>query len=96
MNQLSSTQLNHILGILGSPGPDDLNCIINEKVGRLLLVHSALTCFFSIFVDDADHKLRRKSGCAITYNGLAGSKLPPVPALQAKDPMEQALSQCRS
>lgn len=25
-------QLNHILGVLGSPSPDDLNCIINEKV----------------------------------------------------------------
>ena len=30
------------------------------------------------------------------YNGLAGSKLPTVPSLQAKDPMEQALPQCRS
>ena len=29
---ISLHQLNHILGILGSPGPDDLNCIINEKV----------------------------------------------------------------
>lgn len=25
-------QLNHILGVLGSPTPDDLQCIINEKV----------------------------------------------------------------
>ena len=25
-------QLNHILGILGSPSPEDLSCIINEKV----------------------------------------------------------------
>ncbi len=25
-------QLNHILGILGSPSAEDLNCIINEKV----------------------------------------------------------------
>ena len=25
-------QLNHILGILGSPSNEDLNCIINEKV----------------------------------------------------------------
>ena len=24
-------QLNHILAILGSPGQEDLNCIINEK-----------------------------------------------------------------
>ena len=26
-------QLNHILGILGSPSQEDLNCIINEKAG---------------------------------------------------------------
>jgi len=25
-------QLNHILGVLGSPSPEDLECIINEKV----------------------------------------------------------------
>ena len=25
-------QLNHILGILGSPSQDDLQCIMNEKV----------------------------------------------------------------
>lgn len=25
-------QLNHILGILGSPSNEDLNCIINDKV----------------------------------------------------------------
>lgn len=25
-------QLNHILGVLGSPSQDDLKCIINEKV----------------------------------------------------------------
>lgn len=25
-------QLNHILGVLGSPGQEDLDCIINEKV----------------------------------------------------------------
>lgn len=25
-------QLNHILGVLGSPTPEDLECIINEKV----------------------------------------------------------------
>merc|ERR1719158_2139842 len=29
-------QLNHILGILGSPSPDDLNCIINEKARSYL------------------------------------------------------------
>lgn len=31
-------QLNHILGVLGSPSSDDLNCIINEKVIRLIKV----------------------------------------------------------
>ena len=30
-------QLNHILGILGSPSNDDLNSIINEKVGSIFL-----------------------------------------------------------
>merc|ERR1712137_605775 len=29
-------QLNHILGVLGSPTPDDLNCIINEKARSYL------------------------------------------------------------
>ncbi|MGH0180468.1 UNVERIFIED_CONTAM: hypothetical protein FKN15_003700 [Acipenser sinensis] len=29
-------QLNHILGILGSPTPDDLNCIINMKARNYL------------------------------------------------------------
>merc|ERR1719226_232835 len=29
-------QLNHILSILGSPGPEDLNCIINEKARSYL------------------------------------------------------------
>ena len=29
-------QLNHILGILGSPSPEDLNCIINEKARSYL------------------------------------------------------------
>lgn len=28
-------QLNHILGLLGSPSEEDLNCIINEKVSFL-------------------------------------------------------------
>lgn len=31
-------QLNHILGILGSPSQEDLECIINEKVNPTLLV----------------------------------------------------------
>jgi mitogen-activated protein kinase 1/3 len=29
-------QLNHILGILGSPSQEDLNCIINEKARSYL------------------------------------------------------------
>ena len=29
-------QLNHILGILGSPSPEDLNCIINDKARSYL------------------------------------------------------------
>lgn len=29
-------QLNHILGVLGSPSREDLDCIINEKVRFLL------------------------------------------------------------
>ncbi len=30
-------QLNHILGILGSPTSEDLSCIINEKVNENIL-----------------------------------------------------------
>ena len=37
-------QLNHILGVLGSPTPDDLQCIINEKV--LFLHRFVKLCFF--------------------------------------------------
>lgn len=33
-------QLNHILGVLGSPSPEDLECIINEKV------LNRISCFF--------------------------------------------------
>lgn len=29
-------QLNHILGVLGSPSQEDLECIINEKVKKKL------------------------------------------------------------
>ena len=32
-------QLNHILGILGSPGAEDLNCIINEKVSFIWILY---------------------------------------------------------
>ncbi len=31
-------QLNHILGILGSPSSEDLSCIINEKVSKCSLI----------------------------------------------------------
>lgn len=31
-------QLNHILGVLGSPSQEDLDCIINEKVRKLLKI----------------------------------------------------------
>ena len=33
---LGLDQLNHILGILGSPSQEDLNCIINEKARSYL------------------------------------------------------------
>ena len=36
-------QLNHILGILGSPSNEDLNCIINEKVCVTLLFSLVIT-----------------------------------------------------
>ena len=32
-------QLNHILGVLGSPSQEDLECIINDKVRFLNRVH---------------------------------------------------------
>jgi hypothetical protein len=39
-------QLNHILGILGSPSPADLECIINEKVKYFIYI--LLRCNFFI------------------------------------------------
>ena len=36
---LDLDQLNHILGILGSPGAEDLSCIINEKVSTSLWLY---------------------------------------------------------
>jgi len=33
---LDLDQLNHILGILGSPSQEDLNCILNDKVAAVL------------------------------------------------------------
>lgn len=39
-------QLNHILGILGSPSQEDLDCIINEKVIKFYVIsnHFFLNC----------------------------------------------------
>ncbi len=36
--ELDLDQLNHILGVLGSPSQEDLNCIINDKVPELVEV----------------------------------------------------------
>ena len=36
-------QLNHILAILGSPGQEDLNCIINEKARSVTFMHHTYT-----------------------------------------------------
>lgn len=41
-------QLNHILGVLGSPSPDDLECIINEKVRICALFHTRFNSTFTI------------------------------------------------
>ncbi|CAN7986544.1 unnamed protein product [Ixodes hexagonus] len=50
-------QLNHILGILGSPSQDDLNCIINEKARSYLqsLPHKAKIPWTKLY-PDADPK----------------------------------------
>lgn len=40
-------QLNHILGVLGSPSPEDLECIINEKVLIVSLCLVILLCLIS-------------------------------------------------
>lgn len=31
-------QLNHILGVLGTPSQEDLDCIINEKVSAISIL----------------------------------------------------------
>ena len=31
-------QLNHILGVLGSPSQEDLQCIMNEKVTGIIII----------------------------------------------------------
>lgn len=35
-------QLNHILGVLGSPSQEDLECIINDKVKYFIINNSIL------------------------------------------------------
>lgn len=42
-------QLNHILGILGSPTKEDLDCIINEKVR--VKGHDIITLLSQKFMD---------------------------------------------
>lgn len=45
-------QLNHILGILGSPSQDDLLCIINDKVSRIdYLLQSCPLMTWYLFFD---------------------------------------------
>lgn len=39
-------QLNHILGILGSPSAEDLECIINDKVILFYLELRSVSIFF--------------------------------------------------
>lgn len=41
---LDLDQLNHILGILGSPSQEDLDCIINEKVSTIDLEYWKEKC----------------------------------------------------
>lgn len=41
---LDLDQLNHILGVVGSPTPEDLQCIINEKV----CVQCVLVCLYDV------------------------------------------------
>lgn len=45
-------QLNHILGVLGSPTQEDLECIINEKVDffELFLLYIPMTCLYETFL----------------------------------------------
>ena len=40
-------QLNHILGVLGSPSQEDLMCIMNEKVKKIVLNNSGLLLYFN-------------------------------------------------
>lgn len=58
-------QLNHILGVLGSPTPEDLECIINEKVmlsalntysgDRLVMLQQHWSCTIARCVYSALH-----------------------------------------
>lgn len=40
-------QLNHILGVLGSPSQEDLMCIMNEKVKKIVLNNPGLLLYFN-------------------------------------------------
>ncbi|KAH7971985.1 hypothetical protein HPB52_004638 [Rhipicephalus sanguineus] len=62
-------QLNHILGVLGSPGPDDLNCIINEKARSYLqsLPHKAKIPWSKLY-PDADPKALDLLDKMLTFN----------------------------
>ncbi|KAM7306263.1 mitogen-activated protein kinase 1 [Ixodes scapularis] len=62
-------QLNHILGILGSPSQDDLNCIINEKARSYLqsLPHKAKIPWTKLY-PDADPKALDLLDKMLTFN----------------------------
>ena len=62
-------QLNHILGILGSPSQEDLNCIINEKARSYLqsLPVKAKVPWTRMYAD-ADHKALDLLDKMLTFN----------------------------
>lgn len=62
-------QLNHILGILGSPSQDDLECIINEKARSYLqsLPFKPTVPWIKLF-PNADPKALDLLGKMLTFN----------------------------
>nr|AXF94766.1 mitogen-activated protein kinase 3 [Lateolabrax maculatus] len=64
-------QLNHILGILGSPSPEDLNCIINMKARNYLqsLPDKARVPWEKVFYK-ADSKALDLLGRMLTFNPI--------------------------
>lgn len=62
-------QLNHILGILGSPSQEDLNCIINEKARSYLqsLPHKPKIPWTKLYAD-ADLKALDLLDKMLTFN----------------------------